>query len=449
MATRLGKVGYTLLAALLLTGTAHAQRYPWFGPADGILVGSTSTYQTTAAAWANIQALLTGTCDSSHVVNGAGGCVTPAAGTITGITWAVPSGFSISGSPCTSGSCAFTLSTSLSGVLKGTGSGFTAAASSDILGLFSGTCSASTVLNGSGACAAVVLGSQVTGTLSASNGGTGEAGTITGILKGNGTSAHTAAVASDVTALFSGTCSSITFLRGDGACASTGSGGTPGGSNTDVQYNNSGAFGGASNFTFNSSTGGVTITAPSSGLNLTVSSAGNADAVAINSTTANFAGLEFNVSTGPIWAVRASTAGLFLSNVTASINPFEMESGGQFILGSPTAPAANFTNVGDVNAVNYWVNGAPMGVFGELNNNGTSCTIINTNNNIINCIRNSVGDLTVSFGTANADYVCSASAVTGTAAMVTVYARTTSSVSVRVFNSSGTLVDDNADIICN
>jgi hypothetical protein len=36
----------------------------------------------------------------------------------------------------------------------------------------------------------------------------------------------------------------------------TGSGGAPGGSNTQIQYNNSGAFGGSSNFTFSSS-GGV------------------------------------------------------------------------------------------------------------------------------------------------------------------------------------------------
>lgn len=153
MVTRLKDYGQKiLLCALLLSGTAHAQRYPWFGPANGILVGSTTTYETTAAAWSNIQALLTGTCNSSTVVNGAGACVTPATGTITGITWVVPSGFSISGSPCTNGSCSFTLSTSLSGVLKGTGSGFTVAGVSDILGLFSGTCNSSALLNGAGAC---------------------------------------------------------------------------------------------------------------------------------------------------------------------------------------------------------------------------------------------------------------------------------------------------------
>lgn len=51
-------------------------------------------------------------------------------------------------------------------------------------------------------------------------------------------------------------------------CVGSGSG-TPGGSNTQVQYNNSGAFGGASGFTFNNGTNGVGISGPlsiSSGL---------------------------------------------------------------------------------------------------------------------------------------------------------------------------------------
>lgn len=48
----------------------------------------------------------------------------------------------------------------------------------------------------------------------------------TGILKGSATSyITTAAASSDVTHLWSGTCNSSTFLRGDGACASAGGGG--------------------------------------------------------------------------------------------------------------------------------------------------------------------------------------------------------------------------------
>ena len=48
-------------------------------------------------------------------------------------------------------------------------------------------------------------------------GGTG-AQFLSGLLKGNGTSALTSAVSADVYALWSGVCSSTTFLRGDGSC---------------------------------------------------------------------------------------------------------------------------------------------------------------------------------------------------------------------------------------
>jgi hypothetical protein len=49
-------------------------------------------------------------------------------------------------------------------------------------------------------------------------GGTGVA-TLTGPIKGNGTSAFSAAAAADIFGLWSGSCSSSTYLRGDGACA--------------------------------------------------------------------------------------------------------------------------------------------------------------------------------------------------------------------------------------
>lgn len=71
-----------------------------------------------------------------------------------------------------------------------------------------------------------------------------------GILVGStSTYVTTAAVSSNVISLWTGTCSSGTFLRGDGACQAP-SGGTPGGSTTQVQYNNAGAFGGSAEFVF-------------------------------------------------------------------------------------------------------------------------------------------------------------------------------------------------------
>lgn len=75
----------------------------------------------------------------------------------------------------------------------------------------------------------------------------------TGILKGNASSpVTTAATSSDVRALWSGTCNASSFLRGDGACASAAT--SPGGADTNVQYNSSGSFGGESAFSYNAST---------------------------------------------------------------------------------------------------------------------------------------------------------------------------------------------------
>src|SRR4029077_17405452 len=56
--------------------------------------------------------------------------------------------------------------------------------------------------------------------ITVAQGGTG-IGTITGPIRGNGTSAFTAATSADIIALWTGTCNSTTFLRGDGSCQPT------------------------------------------------------------------------------------------------------------------------------------------------------------------------------------------------------------------------------------
>lgn len=67
--------------------------------------------------------------------------------------------------------------------------------------------------------------SDISGTLAVGGGGTG-ATTLTGPLKGNGTSAFTAAASADIIGLWSGTCTSGTYLNGAGTCTTPSGAGT-------------------------------------------------------------------------------------------------------------------------------------------------------------------------------------------------------------------------------
>lgn len=157
-----------VLLACLLPSLAMGQAYSLFQPANGILKGQTSTFVTTPATSADVISLWTGTCSPTTFLRGDGTCVTPSGagiGTVTsvGLAW-TGSGLTVSNSPVTS-----------AGTLT-----------------FSGA-------------------------LNVATGGTG-ATTLTGLLEGNGTSAIDAAEVADVITLWTGTCNSTTFLRGDGSC---------------------------------------------------------------------------------------------------------------------------------------------------------------------------------------------------------------------------------------
>lgn len=94
-----------------------------------------------------------------------------------------------------------------------------------------------------------------------------------GILKGNAsTYITTAATASDVISLWSGTCNATTFMRADGSCQVISA--TPGGSTTQVQFNNAGAFAGDTAFLYDSALDLLTVPTLNAPTTLTFSTGG-------------------------------------------------------------------------------------------------------------------------------------------------------------------------------
>jgi fibronectin-binding autotransporter adhesin len=188
------------------------------GSLSGILKGNAASAYTLAAS-SDVTNLWSGTCSSATFLRGDGSCQAPAgAGTVTSVALTAPSVFSISGSPVTS---AGTLALTFAGSQTQNEFLATPNGSAGAVGL--------RAMVGADVPAINVAGSGnggVTGILGASNGGTGEGGTVTGILYGNGTSAHTAATSANVVSLWTGSCSSSTYLNGAGGCTSPSGAGT-------------------------------------------------------------------------------------------------------------------------------------------------------------------------------------------------------------------------------
>lgn len=224
------KLGFFLGLALAVSIPILAATFTQFSPATGVLKGNASTYVTTAATSSDIRAMWTGTCDLTTFLRGDGQCAV--AGTVTSVGLTMPGGFSVSGSPVTS-SGTLGVTTTLNGVVHGNGSALTAGN--------------------------VSLTSEVTGLLPVSNGGTGQGSLSTdNVFLGNGTGAMTGTAipncgsSSQALAYSTGT---HTF-----SCQTvTGSATPPGGSNTQIQYNNSGAFGGDADFTWDATNNIMTI----------------------------------------------------------------------------------------------------------------------------------------------------------------------------------------------
>ena len=96
------------------------------------------------------------------------------------------------------------------------------------------------------------------------------------------------------------------YLQTDGTgnltwSTSTGGNGTPGGTNTQVQFNNAGAFGGVSGFAFNNTTGVLTVPNVSASGNITSVNANLGNAVTANYFIGNGTPMTFNTSANIIY----------------------------------------------------------------------------------------------------------------------------------------------------
>ena len=268
-------------------------------PANSQIAAFSGPSSITTATVANVLSLWNGTCSNTTFLRGDGSCQ-PVSGSVSSVGITADSWLTVTGSPITSsGTIALNAASQTGNLFLASPNGSPGVLAPRAIAL--------------GDLPLVPLTSQVSGILPVANGGSG-AVTLTGLVKGNGASPFTAAASSDVFGLWTGTCSSSTFLRGDGACvAPSGSGTvTTTGSPANAQL---AAFSGASSITTAVITGDLTC----SGLACTVGSiGGNAVTLGGSLTTSGAHSVVFT-TTGNT-NVTLPTSGTLITNSVASLS---------------------------------------------------------------------------------------------------------------------------------